>query len=300
MSITDSDIRAETGFQCIFQYYSCCEDKDKHCNVCPTFETLLHFRQWTPGGKCALASRCRRKVLPEDDAKYYPCPAESEAWHLERRQPNQEIAVKFRSRSVSTLPIELQVQILPFLDYLSLRSFSQTSRHFRSLFTNSTSRDIIKESLLALEMDPVRRISVLVNKHHCPCYRCLRVLRAKDRFSFSNLDTYKSTSYDLGGNHAEQHHCMSCHHSYLTKSGHSELFVRAGQCWIACATCRQVKLYVAGNGFVMIAWEMSRKCVECTKVEMEGDAQKRGVWRDLSVRIICSSRLLLGPSSQSR
>jgi F-box-like len=200
----------------------------------------------------------------------------------ERLLPNQEIAVYSKcsrpSRSLFALPVELQLHILPFLDYQSLRSFSQTSKHFRSLFANPTSRDIIKESLLALEMDPQRRKALLADRVNYPCYRCLRILHAKERFS--NLDTYKSTRHELGGDHAQRRRCMSCRYSYLTDSGQSELFVRGGQCWVACAGCRQVKIYVASNGIMKIAWTTSRRCVECAKRETDEDAQKRELWRD--------------------
>jgi hypothetical protein len=186
------------------------------------------------------------------------------------------------SRSLSTLPVEMQLHILPFLDYHSLRSFSQTSKYFQSLFANSISRDIIKASLLALESDPGQRDSILVNRNHLPCYRCFRILHAKDRFS--NLDTYRSTRRELGDGRAQSRRCMSCRYSYLTNSGQSELFVRGGQCWVACARCKQVKLYAASNASMKIAWQISRSCVECAKAETNGDAQKREKWRESLAR----------------
>jgi hypothetical protein len=73
---------------------------------------------------------------------------------------------------------------------------------------------------------------------------------------------------------------MSCRYSYLTDSGNSELFVRSGQCWVACAGCRQLKVYVAGNGIMKIAWTTSRKCVKCFKREADGDERKREMWKD--------------------
>jgi F-box domain len=204
----------------------------------------------------------------------------------EKFQPNEELAVNSRrrrlGRSILSLPIELQLHILPFLDYQSLRNLSQTSEHFYSLFASRTSRAKVKDSLLALELDPERRKSVLLNHRHFPCYGCLRILHARDRFC--KLDTYRNMFQELGGDHAPGRRCMSCRYSYLAEFGDSGLFVRGGQCWVACADCRQVKRYVAGNAIMKIAWMMARKCVECAKMEVDEDAQKKEVWRELLAR----------------
>ena len=204
----------------------------------------------------------------------------SVAWKGE--EPNQE-AVKSvperKPRSLSTLPVELQIHLLPFLDYYSLRDLSQTSKHFRSLFANSTSRDIIKQALLALELDAHQRQSTIPGRVLLlPCYCCLRILNFRDRFSSSDL--YWSIFHELGGDNARSRRCMSCRYYHVTACRQSEIFVRGSQCWIACAGCRQVKLYVATNGIMKIAWTMSRKCVECAKVEVADDEGKRELWKD--------------------
>jgi hypothetical protein len=41
---------------------------------------------------------------------------------------------------------------------------------------------------------------------------------------------------------------------------------------------------VAGNAIMKIAWMMARKCVECAKMEVDEDAQKKEVWRELLAR----------------
>jgi F-box-like len=201
-------------------------------------------------------------------------------------QPDQKLVnsePQRQPRSLLSLPVELQLHILPFLDYQSLRNLSQTSKHLRFLFANSISRDIIKKTLLALESDAQQRSSVLLGRELLlPCYRCLRILHSRDRFS--NVDTYKTTRHELGGDHAQSRRCMSCRYTYLTDSGQSELFVRSGQCWIACVGCRQVKLYVASTEVMKVAWTMSRKCMECAKVEMARDEGKKEVWKDLMAR----------------
>jgi F-box domain len=128
------------------------------------------------------------------------CSDVASIWKTQRLQPNQEVEINAElggpSISLSSLPVELQLHIIPFLDYISLRNFSQTSRHFRSLFANSVSRDIVKESLLALEKDHKLRITLLVNRDHYPCYHRLRILHAKERFS--NLEPTNQLTTSLG------------------------------------------------------------------------------------------------------
>ncbi len=198
----------------------------------------------------------------------------------EKLQPPHEIATKSKlswpSRSLSVLPLELQLQILRFLDYQSLRNLSQTSRQFRLLLAYTISRDIIRESLLALERDPEQRISLLVKPNRLPCHHCLRVLRVNGHFA--DPDTYSSASQELGTSHAESHSCMSCRFRFhlLTGDGQSELFVYRGKCWLACASCTQVKLYLASNTSMKGAWEMSRRCVNCAKIRQREERSDLG------------------------
>jgi hypothetical protein len=61
----------------------------------------------------------------------------------------------------STLPAELQLRLLPFLDCQSLRKFEQTSKHFRTLPADSARKAVIWDILLALESEHTGGNSVL-------------------------------------------------------------------------------------------------------------------------------------------
>lgn len=198
----------------------------------------------------------------------------------EEFQPYQEAVGKpagpSLSNSPSILPVELQLYLLPFLDYQSLRSLSWTSKHFYQLLTDPISEDVIRESLIALETDLDQRHPTLVERGLCPCYRCLRILHVKCCFSY-----LESTRYELGGDRAQDRRCMSCCYGFLTGSGQPELFVIGGQCWLVCAICRQVERYVASDGASEYAWKILRRCVRCAKVAADRGARKRELCGDL-------------------
>jgi hypothetical protein len=102
--------------------------------------------------------------------------------------------------SLTSLPNELQTQILLNLDYRSAVRLASADRHFQALTERTMKKSEKTAALLVLEYDDPT--DFLKTHDLLPCYSCLKVL---PRANFE--DVTDSPSFDLGGEKATHRVC---------------------------------------------------------------------------------------------